>query len=284
MSAKYIIAVAVIICTSWAQTNVTNVLDSVSLPSELKDKLDPKELEAAQNKTLSEIMTRCEKNGGPEAYNKAKNAGEELSQCVTRLANVSALQQEIEDAKPNGRVDEVFKKYCEKKPLFEVCVKNFTESSKACLSDKEQVHLKTVYNVTQQLAEFICFKEGDRIALFIAEGGQECFQDKQDGLRECVNNTMGVNAELDMNAVSNATLTFDKKQCKQILDLQTCVVGVLEKCPKPTSANIVESLFKFIRKATPCKKFVESPKASSAAGLFFTSATILAGLATTLLV
>lgn len=34
--------------------------------------------------------------------------------------------------------------------------------------------------------------------------------------------------------------------------LQQCVVGALEKCTESTPANLVESMFKFVRNETPC--------------------------------
>lgn len=38
-------------------------------------------------------------------------------------------------------------------------------------------------------------------------------------------------------------------------ELQVCVVAELGKCGEPTPANIVESLFEFVRRSTPCSKF-----------------------------
>lgn len=38
-------------------------------------------------------------------------------------------------------------------------------------------------------------------------------------------------------------------------ELEICVVAELEKCGEPTPANIIESLFEFVRRSTPCSKF-----------------------------
>lgn len=35
-------------------------------------------------------------------------------------------------------------------------------------------------------------------------------------------------------------------------NLQNCIVGELEVCEESTPANLVESMFKFIRNETPC--------------------------------
>lgn len=37
--------------------------------------------------------------------------------------------------------------------------------------------------------------------------------------------------------------------------LQVCVVQSLEKCEESTPANLVESMFKFVRNETPCVNF-----------------------------
>lgn len=56
-------------------------------------------------------------------------------------------------------------------------------------------------------------------------------------------------------------------------DLQVCVVAELEKCDGPTSANIIESLFEFVRQSTPCSKF-KSAEVSKRSGGFSLQSTI----------
>lgn len=40
--------------------------------------------------------------------------------------------------------------------------------------------------------------------------------------------------------------------CSDMGHLQNCIVDVLEVCEESTPANLVESLFKFVRNETPC--------------------------------
>ncbi|CAH2107066.1 unnamed protein product [Euphydryas editha] len=187
-------------------------------------------------------------------------------ECLKELVDPSKLQQEVEDAKPTGQVDEVFKKYCEKTPSFKKCFYNMTESIKPCFTADEQKNLKTVYNISEQLAEFVCFKEGDRIALFIAENGPECFNEKRDQIEACMNHTFGSEFRYDQNNISIENIPevkFGDKECDKFAELQVCVVSALETCSTPTSANIVESLFKFARKSTPCKELPEKAEGRS---------------------
>ncbi|KAI8429167.1 hypothetical protein MSG28_007710 [Choristoneura fumiferana] len=79
----------------------------------------------------------------------------------------------------------------------------------------------------------------------------------------------------------------EEKECNQFSALQSCVVGKLESCAQPTTANIVEALFKYIRKGTPCKNFNEpsnqKSKPGSASGLAVTSLTLIMAAASLLI-
>jgi hypothetical protein len=44
--------------------------------------------------------------------------------------------------------------------------------------------------------------------VFIAEGGQECFQEKQQQLQDCVNSTMGSDYQIDSNSFSPDNLNL----------------------------------------------------------------------------
>lgn len=44
--------------------------------------------------------------------------------------------------------------------------------------------------------------------------------------------------------------------------LQSCIVKDLEECSDPTPANIVDSIFNFIRRATPCQNMMAESAAS----------------------
>ncbi|KAK6637628.1 hypothetical protein RUM44_008050 [Polyplax serrata] len=189
---------------------------------------------------------------------KAKN---EATECIKGLVDINQLQEEMEKAKPTGDLDSVFKKYCKKTPEFKGCVSTFTDSLKPCLEEEEKQGMATVLNVTEQLAEFICYKEGDRIALFIAEGGPECLESSKDDVWKCVETVFKKHIpnteEVTINDIP--LLLFKAEQCKDFHNLQTCVVKQLEKCKEPTPANIIDSLFNFVKKATPCAsyKFVD---------------------------
>jgi len=61
---------------------------------------------------------------------------------------------------------------------------------------------------------------------------------------------------------------------RSMSELQVCVIAELEKCGEPTPANIVESLFEFVRRSTPCSKFQSAQIRRTSSGVISLHATI----------
>lgn len=124
----------------------------------------------------------------------------------------------------------------------------------------------------EQLLGFVCHKDGDQIALFIAEKGPECFAAKKDEMWRCVNETYGEQLASLAGAagVTGTTLeefdpekvklpeklpefTVEKEQCEQLEEVEMCITKVLEQCEETTPANLFESAAKFVRNESPCR-------------------------------
>lgn len=50
---------------------------------------------------------------------------------------------------------------------------------------------------------------------------------------------------------------------RNISSFQTCAVAELEKCNDPTPANIVDSIFNFIKRVTPCENLLNAQSAAA---------------------
>lgn len=61
-------------------------------------------------------------------------------------------------------MDEVFGKYCARTPAFKNCVKSFIDTLKECLEEGEKTTLNNVLDLLKRLGEFVCYKDGDRLA------------------------------------------------------------------------------------------------------------------------
>lgn len=68
-------------------------------------------------------------------------------------------------------------------------MENFTQVIEPCLTPQEVDGQKTFVKIFKNLLNFVCYKDGDQIALFIAEKGPECFNERKDDLITCMNST-----------------------------------------------------------------------------------------------
>jgi Protein of unknown function (DUF1397) len=84
--------------------------------------------------------------------------------CIQNIVNISALPDEIEKAKPNGNLDTVFNKYCDKRNQAIECVEQFTDSLDPCLNEEEKQQKQIFSNITKRLLEFVCHENGNQIA------------------------------------------------------------------------------------------------------------------------
>ncbi|KAJ8732942.1 hypothetical protein PYW07_015541 [Mythimna separata] len=195
------------------------------------------------------LRAQCQKNNAEDKVEQVETAGKTFVDCVKGLIDVATLQREIEEAKPNGALDEVFKKYCAKTPELKTCIYNLLDGVSPCIDSNARDQMTSFKNGTNQFIDFICYKDGDRIALFIAEGGPQCFQSKANEIRECATNIKDSFSSIE----AAKALTLDQK-CAKFDELSACIVTKLEGCETPTPSNMAESLFRFVRKGSPCNK------------------------------
>lgn len=85
-------------------------------------------------------------------------------ECIQNLVNYSSLPDEIEKAKPNGNLDLVFNKYCNKRNKALDCVDEFMKSMDPCLTNEEKDQKVVFVNITKSLLEFVCHENGNQIA------------------------------------------------------------------------------------------------------------------------
>jgi hypothetical protein len=203
------------------------------------------------------LKEKCLKNSQfNNSYEMTVEAKKEFEVCVKSLVDITELKKEINEAKPKGDVDMVFKKYCKKSPDFKDCVLNFTSTIDECLDEGEKDSKKILQSVTEALLSFVCHDDGDRIALFYSEGGPDCLMNKKEAVQHCLNTSFSrYMPSGEPSLASLPAFKFEEDQCKSMSELQLCVVAELGKCGEPTPANIIESLFEFVRRSTPCSKF-----------------------------
>ncbi|XP_050304701.1 27 kDa glycoprotein-like [Anthonomus grandis grandis] len=239
-------------------------------------KIDTEKIENA-------LKEKCKNENAEDAVDELKEQQNVVKDCVTQYINGTQINEELEEAKKTGSMDEVFTKYCKKWPDVYSCFNNVTTTVKKCLNEKEETVLDKSLKIVQDFQEFMCFKEGDRLAMFVAQGGIECLDQQQEGMKECFNATIGGRLP-DQDTLSVATLPtflFEEKDCEDFEKIRLCVNGVLEKCSDTTPANLVDASFKFIRKQMECAVPTVDAKATAVGASTSSAATFRSVLAVT---
>ncbi|KAH8419777.1 hypothetical protein KR009_002465 [Drosophila setifemur] len=207
---------------------------------------------------------KCKKVTGVDNstfYAEIERAAAKMSACISGVANLTALQEEMEKAKPQGELDTVFHKYCQKAPEAEACVKEFNEKMQHCLTAEEKHHQETIARIGASLLGFACSRGGDQLALFVAEQGPECLDANKEAISNCLNqsfhNYIPKNGQIP-DLMSTPELLFSPTHCVDLQRFEACVLHHLEQCSEITPANVVQSIFRFVKNETDCQAYMNA--------------------------
>ncbi|XP_042857311.1 27 kDa glycoprotein-like [Penaeus japonicus] len=205
-------------------------------------------------KQIVDFKETCRKNVGEDAVEAIEKSQQDLLPCFSSIIDMDKLRHEINRSIPRGELDLVFKKYCGRRESLMACVEDMFTSLERCMNDQERKDLQIARKAIDAGIDFVCHKDGDRIALFMAEKGEECLVSQKDNIKECVEEKIPEvkEAEQDINFISPETFTINEANCKKLNAMHQCVVKHTEKCEDPTPANILDSLIIQVLKVTPC--------------------------------
>ncbi|KAK4316051.1 hypothetical protein Pmani_012756 [Petrolisthes manimaculis] len=220
--------------------DVTTLRKNISRPEDVQAVADWKE--------------QCRATAGQEALDNIDEARQELVPCITKIIKMDKLMHEINISSPRGELDVVFKKYCKKRAAMVMCIENFFSSIEVCLTDKQKEDLNVTRRAIDAGIDFICYKEGDHIALFMAEQGKECVEAHMDSIGKCIGERVPdiKNSTNNPNSIDMASLAISEESCKKLNAMHGCVVKYTELCDDPTPSNILDSLITQMLKVTPC--------------------------------
>uniref|UniRef100_A0A1B0BIJ7 Uncharacterized protein n=1 Tax=Glossina palpalis gambiensis TaxID=67801 RepID=A0A1B0BIJ7_9MUSC len=220
------------------------------------------------NFTVDELKrvfsAKCKKVAGlenPTLYDEVESSAKTAVACLTGLVNLTAMQEEINIARPIGELDTVFSHYCEKAPTIERCLQNFNEVIQPCLSPAEKTQNTIMMRLAAGLMHFMCIRGGDHLALFVAEDGPECFEVNKEAILHCANTSFSEflsNTTTIPDLYNLPDLVLQPEHCLDLQRFETCTIHHLEQCEEYTPANVAESVFRFIKNETSCKEWIQS--------------------------
>lgn len=203
---------------------------------------------------------RCLEVGGQSVLDRYVNEQEQLLYCVMEQFDFAEIQEEIEEKKKVGDLDEVFKKYCRQHvSTVRSCLTSFLDVSRLCLRPEERPGLNVTLGMVDSAIEFVCHNSGDRIALFMSYDGVQCVVDHKDEIMSCINRSVPevYNAKQNMRSKKMHFYVFQQENCRKGDAIIECVEASLMKCSDPTPSNLVNGLMQAMREDTPCATAAE---------------------------
>lgn len=203
---------------------------------------------------------RCLEVGGQSVLDRYGEEQEKLLYCVIQQFDFVEIQEEIEEKKKVGDLDEVFKKYCRQHvSTVRSCLTSFLDVSRLCLRPQERPGLNVTLGMVDSAIEFVCHNSGDRIALFMSYDGVQCVVDHKDEIMSCINRSVPevLNAKQNMRSKKMHFYVFQQENCRKGDAIIECVEASLMKCSDPTPSNLVNGLMQAMREDTPCATAAE---------------------------
>ncbi|XP_045600946.1 27 kDa glycoprotein [Procambarus clarkii] len=210
---------------------------------------------------IADWKERCRATVGEDAVNDIEESGSNLGDCVGRQINWSKLQVEINRSIPRGELDLVFKKYCGRRDRLMACAEALFTKLERCMNERELRDLNITRKAIDAGIDFICHNDGDKIALFMAEEGEECINSQKDKIQSCIEEKVPDLEETQSDPLSIGIndLVINEENCKKVNAMHQCVVKYTEQCEDPTPSNILDSLIMQILKVTPCWQTSSAP-------------------------
>lgn len=209
------------------------------------------------------LRQKCKKATGgidiPNIYEDLEQGAVQLIQCANSIANLTMILEEIEEASPRGDLDIVFQRYCSRRPKAVQCLREFNAKLLPCLTVPERLQNEVMMHMITSLLDFACNRNGDQIALFIAEEGPECLESNKENISNCMNATFSayLPKEGEPALQEIPELVLGPKQCIDLRDFEECVLNYLEQCNEITPSNVIESLFRFVKNETKCQQEID---------------------------
>ncbi|XP_046419543.1 27 kDa hemolymph glycoprotein-like isoform X3 [Neodiprion fabricii] len=229
------------------------------------------------------VKAKCNKNGGPTAYDTAVQGLANLQNTIESVINSTdnSIESDVsDDSSSEELISDDFAVIC----LSFVILKNWAtqamDAIKPCLDLEERQAIELLVNISSPVMEFICENDGSQLLGFFETGGIECIEAKSDSLNICLpgNSTSAESTESTEVATSSPgavipkpfdlpEFAVDLEDCSDFEAIQKCVVGQLNGCPQRTPSNFINSIFNIIKKESGCTAILKAHKALAANAL-----------------
>ncbi|XP_046423487.1 uncharacterized protein LOC124181205 [Neodiprion fabricii] len=215
------------------------------------------------------IIDKCRKNGGPKAFDDAKESLLSLQNSIDSLVN-DTINQVLLVGVESWNGQEQIPRLCDTFMTVLNSTKLALNSVRPCLDEAERATANIMYNMRFAAADSVCGNNGSNLISFYTARGFECFVHHYP--RNCSvqmpprNNSIVLT---DGARIAGAPWYYEPSypslnECKSIRTAKICTLEKLSGCEQPEPASVTTSLYDAIEKATGCENILNA-EASSAA-------------------
>lgn len=236
--------------------SVAVMLGCLTVRPVVGQQLDPGDVNPEDITQIVDWQDRCKATAGDEALQDIKDSIGGLMECVGKHIKMAKLQREVNVSIARGELDVVFKKYCKKRDKLVACAEEVFTKLERCTNDQEKQDLNVTRKVIDAGIDFVCHNDGDRIALFMAEKGEECLKNHSKDIQKCIEDKVPEikKSKENPDSINIETFTINEENCKKLDAMQQCVVEHTSKCDDETPSNILGSLISEMLRVTPCSQ------------------------------
>ncbi|XP_046423497.1 uncharacterized protein LOC124181208 isoform X6 [Neodiprion fabricii] len=214
------------------------------------------------------VIDKCKKNGGPKAFDDAKESLLSLQNSIDSLINDTVNQVRLVGLESwNGQ--EQIPRLCDTYMTVLNQTKLALNSVRPCLDEAERAAANRMYNIRFVGGDFFCGNNGSNLISFYTARGFECITNHPQ--RNCsVQMPPRDNSVVtDGVRIAGAPWSYETSQpslneCRSIRTIKICTAEKLSGCEQPEHANLMNSVYDTIEKAAGCENILNA-EASSAA-------------------
>ncbi|XP_046617343.1 27 kDa glycoprotein-like isoform X12 [Neodiprion virginianus] len=214
------------------------------------------------------VIDKCKKNGGPKAFDDAKESLLSVQNSIDSLIN-DTVNQVLLVGLESWNVQEQIPRLCDAYMTVLNQTKPALNSVGPCLDEAERASANITYNMMFVGGDFVCGNNGSNLISFYTARGFECFANLPQRNCSVQMPPRDIPVLTDGARMAGAPWSYETSypslnDCRTLRAMKICTAEKLSGCAQPEPANLMNSVYAATEKAAGCEIKLNA-EASSAA-------------------
>ncbi|XP_046423499.1 uncharacterized protein LOC124181210 [Neodiprion fabricii] len=214
------------------------------------------------------VIDKCKKNGGPKAFDDAKESLLSVQNSIDSLINDTVNQVQLVGSE-SWNAQEQIPRLCDKFMTVLNQTKPALNSVGPCLDEAERASANISYNMIFAGGDFFCGNNGSNLVSFYTARGFECVANLPRRNCSVQMPPRDIAVLTDGARMAGAPWSYESShpgldECRTMRTIKICTAERFSGCEQPEPANLMNSAFDTSEKAGGCENILNA-EASSAA-------------------